>query len=268
MEDALRLVEAGVAAPDAARAEWSSLAVGHPRPSGRISTVVDDRAPGEDRVTATIAKNALAVAKVLRLSPDETAQLAGLAGNVVELELHVSIDIAEDGWGRVTYRHHLFNMSTRPLTRLAREVWFENTAGTVTIEPAVEGGNRRIGIQRIHDTAHSAKFACQLSPPLQPGDSATVSLTCSGGQFLADHYWRQALPRYTRHYTLTLRHRGAGQLVSCTALEEHPDGAENTANEDLLWDYDGDDVVITLTRDYLRPSQAITLRWDVRREPA
>ena len=115
---------------------------------------------------------------------------------------------------------------------------------------------------------HSAKFAVQLSPPLQPGDSTTLSYTCSGGQFVSDHYWRQALPRYTRHFTIRLRHRGAGQLASCTALEEHPDGAENTANEDLLWDYDGDDVLVTLTRDYLRPNQAMTLRWEVRRDPA
>jgi hypothetical protein len=35
-----------------------------------------------------------------------------------------------------------------------------------------------------------------------------------------------------------------------------------------MWDYEGDDVVMTLTRDYLRPNQALTLRWDVPDEPA
>jgi hypothetical protein len=35
-----------------------------------------------------------------------------------------------------------------------------------------------------------------------------------------------------------------------------------------MWDYDGDDVVIMLTRDYLSPNQAVTLRWAVSNEPA
>jgi hypothetical protein len=56
--------------------------------------------------------------------------------------------------------------------------------------------------------------------------------------------------------------------VRCTAIEEHPDGAANSADADLVWDFEGDDVVITLTREYLRPNQAVTLRWDVPRESA
>ena len=46
------------------------------------------------------------------------------------------------------------------------------------------------------------------------------------------------------------------------------DGSENSATEELMWDYEGNDVVITLTRDYLRPNQAVTLRWAVGNEPA
>ncbi len=74
--------------------------------------------------------------------------------------------------------------------------------------------------------------------------------------------------RYTRHLTLRLRHREGGQLTVCTAVEEHPDGSENSATEELIWDYEGDNVVITLTRDYLRPNQAVTLRWAVSHELA
>jgi hypothetical protein len=92
-----------------------------------------------------------------------------------------------------------------------------------------------------------------------------VQYTCEGGRFVEDHYWRQSVPRYTRHLTINLKHRHAGRLVGCTATEEHPDGAENSATEELLWDYEGEDVVITLTRDYLRPGQAVTLRWEIDR---
>jgi hypothetical protein len=35
-----------------------------------------------------------------------------------------------------------------------------------------------------------------------------------------------------------------------------------------MWDYEDDDVVITLTRDYLIQNQAVTLRWAVANEPA
>jgi hypothetical protein len=103
---------------------------------------------------------------------------------------------------------------------------------------------------------------------LQPGESAVVKYVCEGGRFPNRLYWRQSLPRYTRHLTINLRHREAGTLASCSAVEEHPDGSENSATEELLWDYDGDDFVVTLTRDYLRPNQSVTLRWDIAREPA
>lgn len=166
----------------------------------------------------------------------------------------------------MTHRYHLFNLSTRRVTRLAREIWFKHVDGPLVIEPVVQPGQRQLGIQRIHDTAHGAKFAGQLSPPLQPGDSTTISYSCTGGIFADELYWRTTLPRYTRHLTIRVRHQGVGQLTSRTAVEEHPDGAENTATEDLLWDYEGRDALITLARDYLRPNQAVTLRWEVRRD--
>lgn len=90
-------------------------------------------------------------------------------------------------------------------------------------------------------------------------------LRVTGGLFIDLLDWRQALQRYTRHFTMKLRHQHAGILASCSAVEEHPDGSEIFAAEDLLWDYEGDDIVITVARDYLRPNRSVTLRWDVQR---
>ncbi|GAA4063897.1 hypothetical protein GCM10022214_16960 [Actinomadura miaoliensis] len=56
--------------------------------------------------------------------------------------------------------------------------------------------------------------------------------------------------------------------MRCEATEEDPNGAEISADDDLVWDYDGDDAVMTLTRNHLRPNQSLTLRWDVPHEPA
>jgi hypothetical protein len=160
----------------------------------------------------------------------------------------------------VAYHFDLLNLSDRPLTRITREVWFEHTTGPLVIEPTPDS-ERRVAIQRIHDTSNLAKFAFQLSPPLRPGESARVGYTCTGGKFDENHYWRQSMPRYTRHYTLHVRQRNV-RLGGCTASEEHPDGSENSATDSLVWDYDGDDAIMTLTRDYLRPNQAVTLRWE------
>jgi hypothetical protein len=44
--------------------------------------------------------------------------------------------------------------------------------------------------------------------------------------------------------------------------------AETSSLGWLLWDYEGDDVVMTVTRDYLNPGQAVTLRWDMTRGSA
>lgn len=187
---------------------------------------------------------------------------ADIRGTIVELSVRLDIDIDPDGWASLVYHHELLNLSDKPLTRVARELWFENTRGPLTITPTADS-QRRLMIQRIHDTGNLAKFACQLSPPLQPGESAIVGFSCEGGQFVQDHYWRQAIPRHTRTYRIQVRQRGAGQLVRCTATEEHPNGAENSADADLIWDYEDNDVVITLTREHLHPNQAVTLRWDV-----
>jgi hypothetical protein len=120
----------------------------------------------------------------------------------------------------------------------------------------------------VHDTPTLSKFACQISPAVQPGETAVIGYVCEGGQFLDHLYWRQSIQRYTRHLTVSLRHRNVGILTACSAVEEHQDGSETFASEDLLWDYEAEDVVMTLTRDYLRPNQSVTLRWDTDRAPA
>jgi hypothetical protein len=189
--------------------------------------------------------------------------LGKLVGNLVDLDLEIVIDVGDDGWAILTYRHELLNLTTRPVTRIARQLWFEHTAGLL-IAPLGEG-DRRVVIQPIHETATYTEFACQVSPPIQPGESAVVQFTCEGGQFVSDHYWRQTLPRHTRHLTISVRHRRGGRLLRCDAVEEQPDGSEQSADT-LAWDYKGSDVIITLTRENLLPNQAVTVRWGVNHE--
>ncbi len=258
----VRAIGEAFRAPDAHREEW----VPH-RPDGSRNAVGLDGAIGSPKdgipdAMHTIAKKLVALARILRMDAAETARMASLAGQVVELEMKVDIEIGRDGLARVTYRHELFNMSDLPVTRIAREVWFEHTPDGIGISPTV-GGSRKVTIQRIHDTPGLAKFACQVAPPIKPGETGTLSYACTGGQFISDHYWRQSLPRYTRHATITLRHNEVGKLLSHSATEEQVNGSERTVSEDLIWDQDGNDVLVTLTRDYLRPGQSLTVRWDV-----
>ncbi|SFP73723.1 hypothetical protein SAMN04489713_1176 [Actinomadura madurae] len=260
--DLLATIDQRLQSP-AGEVEWGTADT----PPAAVPPALLDTVEGVSDQARQLGRRLLELQQVLRLSEEETAQLAALSGSIVELSLTTDIDIGPDGWSQVTYRHQLLNLSDKPMTRLARDVWFEYTEKRLTIEPNADS-ERRIMIQRIHDTANLSKFACQISPPIQPAESATIAFTIRGGRFLRDHYWRQGIARYLRHYTLRVRHRGAGQLLRCTAAEEHPDGSENSAEADLVWDYDGDDVVMTLTRNYLRPNQALTLRWDVPHEPA
>ncbi len=188
-----------------------------------------------------------------------------LAGHLVDLDVEIYIDVREDGWARLTYRHELLNLTSRPVIRIARQLWFEHTSGLV-ISPLNES-DPRVAIQRVHETGTSTEFACQLSPPIQPGESAVIRFACEGGQFVSDHYWRQTLPRHTRHLTIIVRHRKGRRLLRCRAVEEQPDGSEHSVDT-LTWDYKGKDVIVTLTRENLLPNQAVTVWWDVIHEPA
>ncbi|MFD4407582.1 hypothetical protein ACFWPH_32935 [Nocardia sp. NPDC058499] len=196
------------------------------------------------------------------LTDAEVGRLSELVGHIVDLDLRIDIGISADGAARVTYRYDTVNLTDQPLTRMFRELWFEHTSGALEIKPIREGP-RRVAIHRTHDTPNLAKFSCQLSPALQPGESAVVGYTCDGGEFTDALYWRHSVYRYTRCLTINLRHATVGEPTTCTATEEHPNGAENTAIEDLVWDCVQGDAVITLTREYLRPNQSITLRWEI-----
>jgi hypothetical protein len=264
----LDLIEDQLTAPDVQEVSWGSA---HRATAGAQLLASPDLLTGEHTEgisdhARTLGRKLLELRQVRRLSDAEMRELASLSGNIVELAETVDLDIDPGGTAAVVYHFDLLNLSDRPLTRVTRELWFEHTDGPLVIEPTPDS-ERRVAIQRIHDTSNLAKFAFQISPPLQPGDSARVGYSSTGGKFDENHYWRQSMPRYTRHYTLRVKQRNV-QLGGCTATEEHPDGSENSATDSLVWDYDGDDAVMTLTRDYLRPNQAVTLRWEPIRGPA
>lgn len=269
----LRAIERGLNAPATATAEpgWRSEMLGSPRTpvQTRASFPLALRQPAANQYDPAehIAKSVLMLGQRLRLPDAEVSELAKLAGHVVELDMMCSIAIDADGWSTITYCHQLLNLTTRPIKRLTRELWFETTNGSLVIEP-IPDSERRISVQRTHDTKNLLKFACKISPGIEPGDVGTVSYSCQGGQFVHNHYWRQALPRYTRHLTVSIRHGGVSMLLNCTAIEEQADGSEVSAIEDLGCADDAGDAIITLTRDYLQPSQAVTLRWEVSRAAA
>jgi hypothetical protein len=212
-----------------------------------------------------LGRKLLALQKTLRLSDEETRLLANFSGHLVELSLAVAITVAPDGGSVVAYTHELLNLTSTPLRRLSRQLWFKHTSGTLAIWATPLDG-RKLMIQRTHDAPSMSKFACQFAPAVEPGDTARFEYRCTGGCFLDELYWRQAVPRPTRHLTINVRHQRAS-LLWCSAVEEMPDGSEVVATDDIMWDYDGEDVTVTLTWDYLHPNQALTLRWEVDRGP-
>lgn len=211
--------------------------------------------------TRELGAKLLALGRDRQFSAEETGSIAALAGRTIELDLTIDLTIAEDGAVSITYRHELLNLSSRPFTRLDRELWFKYTDGGVKIEPV--GNDRSVGIQRLHDTPTLAKFACQISPPLQPGDIATVGYRGTGGRFEDAHYWRQAIRRHTRELTLTVRDHRVGHLASCAGVEELPSGLEHSVADSLVWTSEDDHVRIELTRSHLSPNQAVDLRWEL-----
>jgi hypothetical protein len=274
-EPSLRLVQAirdGFEATSPDSIDWG---ISDPATSARHDSPDDNREeaaglllPDDDldlgETAHTLGQKLATLGRVLRLSPIELKQLATLSGNVVDLAVEIELDIESDGSAKVAYYYHHLNLSSKPLTRMPRELWFQYADGPLTITPVETAGKHRMVIQRIHDSPNLAKFACRLSPAVQPGDSASTAFVCTGGQFVDAYYWRQNIYRYTRHLTIVIRHRGMRDyLRECNAVEELPDGAENSASDSLTWDYDDRDVVITLTRDYLHPTQAVTVRWDI-----
>jgi len=210
-----------------------------------------------------------ATAPAARTEPATPAASAASApaGEIVERSLQIDIEVDPDGWATLTYRHELHNGGPDPLTRIARELWFEETNGPLTIEP-VAYDERNVIIQRVHDTPLNARFACQIFPAVQHGESTTIGYRATGGRFVYDHYWRQSITRPTDEFLIRLRHHGISMLTRCTASEERPDGSEISATDGLSWQRDGDDIVIELARRHLRANQSVTLRWDTHRDPS
>ena len=63
-----------------------------------------------------------------------------------------------------------------------------------------------------------------------------------------------------------LEHLSTGSMMNPEPrIEEQAVGSEVSAIEDLLCTDDDGDALINLTRDYLHPSQSVTLRWEVSR---
>jgi hypothetical protein len=193
--------------------------------------------------------------------------MTSTTGEVVEQQLGVELDIATDGTARITYTHELENRTQAPFTRFTRELWFAVADGPLQVTP-VQTGDRNVLIHRTHETPAHLTYGCQVAPALQPGESATVTYTCTGGVFGDEHYWRQAIVSHVEDYEIRVRLRGVDQLTACTAVEERADGSEVSATETLTWRRDGDDMVIDLTRKGLVPNQFVTLRWDFPRATA
>jgi hypothetical protein len=248
-------ITAGLHTPDTDRNEWGNRAT--PQLPGNLDPGPPPTDGDDDAYT--LGRRLLATARVLRLDAAELGQLAALAGNVVNLALDVTIDLAADGTARVTYRHDLINLTTRPFARSAHELWFEHTDGSLRLAPVNHAG-RITRISRVDNAPNLAHFACHLDPPVNPGDTVTIEFACDGPMF-HKHYWRQAMMRYIRHLTIRLRVANA-TISRYTAIEESTDGTETDVTDSVIADTTGPDATLTVTRDYLRPNQFVTLRWE------
>lgn len=182
MSKVLDSIERGLEAPTNGQAGWRSETLAQPRtispPGAAFPLTLGGAGPETEEAPAQrIARSLVALSKRLRLSDAELAQLAKLAGHVVELDMTCSLDIDGAGWSTVTYSHQLLNLTNRPIKCLTRELWFETTDGPLTIEP-LPSNDRKVAIQRTHDMNNLSKFACHISPGVEPGDVATISYSC------------------------------------------------------------------------------------------
>ncbi|MBN1174298.1 MAG: hypothetical protein JXA67_19160 [Micromonosporaceae bacterium] len=244
----LAAVAAGLSTPDAGYRRWGPART---TDLGQIPSIDQDQgehsAAGDGDRTATIlGRRLVSLGRVLRLDVHEVNQLAALAGNVVNLGLDITLDIASDNRATVTYRHELLNLSTRPLERVPHELWFEATSGALRLTPVNPKG-RTISIRRVDQAPNLASFACHLTPAVQPGEAVVVEFICDGPCF-DKRYWRQCMMRYTRHLNIHIIHANS-RLTSFTAVEDDTDGSQTDVTDSIIRDDDGPDARLTVTRD-------------------
>ena len=155
-------------------------------------------------------------------------------------------------------------MSASPFARWKRELWFKYWDGEpLRIKPTDATGGHHVTLDRTHDAGPLAKFACEFSPPIEPGESVSFGYRCAeGGRFVDEQYWHEIMRLHTRHYTIQVHDERTKTLTTCTAKEELPDGTVVSSGAGLMWTPTDTGVSITLTRDHLHPNQAVTLRWD------
>ncbi len=189
------------------------------------------------------------------------------AGEVIDRCLSARVEVDVKGRVRLHYMHELTNLSDAPFTRFSRQFWFKHVDGPLIVEPD-QASERNVLIQRLHETELQVKFACQIFPAINPGETARVGYSCTGGLFDSELYWRQSVYRPTQKLHLQMRLGGVDALTGCQAVEERPDGSEITATESLTWNTDENGIVIDLNRRNLRTNQTVTLRWDVARATA
>jgi transcriptional regulator with XRE-family HTH domain len=72
----------------------------------------------------------------------EWVQLVQQDPGVIELAMGITVDIDDDGQANITYRRLLANLTSRPVSRLNAELWFEHTDGPLKITPFEEGDHR------------------------------------------------------------------------------------------------------------------------------
>jgi transcriptional regulator with XRE-family HTH domain len=100
-------------------------------------------------------------------TPTDAAPLSA-TGEIVERSLGIDIDVADDGWATLTYRHELRNDGAEPLTRVSRELWFEETNGPRTIQTVldlIEFGGSHPGGRRTATPAWAKEARSSPSVP-------------------------------------------------------------------------------------------------------
>lgn len=257
-------IAAGLKAPQVERTDWGvGLA---PSELGDMDAADMVQAGHNDGPAEALGRRLINLGRVRRLSAEETRQLATLAGQIVNLGLDVTIEIESSGQATVTYRHELLNLSTKPVGRISHELWFEYTDGSLRLAPVNQRGQQLL-IKEKHGAPNLANFSIHISPEIGVGEMGVVEFVCEGPRFIQEHYWRQCMMRYVRHLNIELHHHGV-QLVTCSAVEEYTDGTEANIDDSIIRENNGNDVMLTVARDYLRPNQYVTLRWEVGHEPA